>query len=254
MNLEVIVLGCGSSAGTPVIGCHCPTCSSDDKRNQRTRASTLISANGVNFLIDTGPDLRQQALRENIERVDAVLYTHPHSDHLNGIDDLRAYCYQQRGVVPLFGNAFTLDSIQQRFPYAFFPPSQYWDKPVLSANVVEQAFEFQGVKVTPIPVMHGTWPIYGYRIGNVAYITDVSAIPDSSRHLLQGLDLLLLDRLRRVPPPTHYSFEQAVVDAQRIGAQQTLLIHMTHELSYQDMAAALPDNIVPAYDGLRIVL
>jgi phosphoribosyl 1,2-cyclic phosphate phosphodiesterase len=254
MNLEVIVLGCGSSAGTPVIGCHCPTCSSDDKRNQRTRASTLISANGVNFLIDTGPDLRQQALRENIERVDAVLYTHPHSDHLNGIDDLRAYCYQQRGVVPLFGNAFTLDSIQQRFPYAFFPPSQYWDKPVLSANVVEQAFEFQGVKVTPIPVMHGTWPIYGYRIGNVAYITDVSAIPDSSRHLLQGLDLLLLDSLRRVPHPTHFSFEQAVVEAQRIGAQQTLLIHMTHELSYQDMAAALPDNIVPAYDGLRIVL
>jgi phosphoribosyl 1,2-cyclic phosphate phosphodiesterase len=254
MNLEVIVLGCGSSAGTPVIGCHCPTCSSDDKRNQRTRASTLISANGVNFLIDTGPDLRQQALRENIERVDAVLYTHPHSDHLNGIDDLRAYCYQQRGVVPLFGNAFTLDSIQQRFPYAFFPPSQYWDKPVLSANVVEQAFEFQGIKVTPIPVMHGTWPIYGYRIGNVAYITDVSAIPDSSRHLLQGLDLLLLDSLRRVPHPTHFSFEQAVVEAQRIGAQQTLLIHMTHELSYQDMAAALPDNIVPAYDGLRIVL
>lgn len=254
MNLEVIVLGCGSSAGTPVIGCHCPTCSSDDKRNQRTRASTLISANGVNFLIDTGPDLRQQALRENIERVDAVLYTHPHSDHLNGIDDLRAYCYQQRGVVPLFGNAFTLDSIQQRFPYAFFPPSQYWDKPVLSANVVEQAFEFQGVKVTPIPVMHGTWPIYGYRIGNVAYITDVSAIPDSSQHLLQGLDLLLLDSLRRVPHPTHFSFEQAVVEAQRIGAQQTLLIHMTHELSYQDMAAALPDNIVPAYDGLRIVL
>ncbi|MEN9454513.1 MAG: hypothetical protein RL210_32 [Pseudomonadota bacterium] len=254
MNLEVIVLGCGSSAGTPVIGCHCPTCSSDDKRNQRTRASTLISANGVNFLIDTGPDLRQQALRENIERVDAVLYTHPHSDHLNGIDDLRAYCYQQRGVVPLFGNAFTLDSIQQRFPYAFFPPSQYWDKPVLSANVVEQAFEFQGIKVTPIPVMHGTWPIYGYRIGNVAYITDVSAIPDSSRHLLQGLDLLLLDSLRRVPHPTHFSFEQAVVEAQRIGAQQTLLIHMTHELSYQDMAAALPDNIAPAYDGLRIVL
>jgi phosphoribosyl 1,2-cyclic phosphate phosphodiesterase len=254
MNLEVIVLGCGSSAGTPVIGCHCPTCSSDDKRNQRTRASTLISANGVNFLIDTGPDLRQQALRENIERVDAVLYTHPHSDHLNGIDDLRAYCYQQRGVVPLFGNAFTLDSIQQRFPYAFFPPSQYWDKPVLSANVVEQAFEFQGVKVTPIPVMHGTWPIYGYRIGNVAYITDVSAIPDSSRHLLQGLDLLLLDSLRRVPHPTHFSFEQAVVEAQRIGAQQTLLIHMTHELSYQDMTAALPDNIAPAYDGLRIVL
>ena len=254
MNLEVIVLGCGSSAGTPVIGCHCPTCSSDDTRNQRTRASTLISANGVNFLIDTGPDLRQQALRENIERVDAVLYTHPHSDHLNGIDDLRAYCYQQRGVVPLFGNAFTLDSIQQRFPYAFFPPSQYWDKPVLSANVVEQAFEFQGVKVTPIPVMHGTWPIYGYRIGNVAYITDVSAIPDSSRHLLQGLDLLLLDSLRRVPHPTHVSFEQAVVEAQRIGAQQTLLIHMTHELSYQDMAAALPDNIGPAYDGLSIVL
>ena len=254
MNLEVIVLGCGSSAGTPVIGCHCATCSSDDKRNHRTRASTVISANGVNFLIDTGPDLRQQALRENIERVDAVLYTHPHSDHLNGIDDLRAYCYHQRGVVPLFGNAFTLDNIQQRFPYAFFPPSQYWDKPVLSANVVEHEFEFQGIRVTPIPVMHGTWPIYGYRIGNVAYITDVSEIPDSSHHLLQGLDLLLLDSLRRVPHPTHFSFDQAVAAAQCIGAQQTLLIHMTHELSYQDMAAALPDNIRPAYDGLRIVL
>lgn len=254
MNIEVIVLGCGSSAGTPVIGCRCGTCSSDDKRNHRTRASTLIRANGVNFLIDTGPDLRQQALREGVDRVDAVLYTHPHSDHLNGIDDLRAYCYHQRGVVPLYGNAFTLEDIQRRFPYAFFPPSQYWDKPVLSAHVVEGEFEVNGVKVVPIPVLHGTWPIYGYRIGNVAYITDVSEIPDSSRHLLQGLDVLLLDSLRRMPHPTHFSFEQAVDEAQRIKAQQTWLIHMTHELSYADMAEALPANIAPAYDGLRIVL
>lgn len=254
MSLEVIVLGCGSSAGTPVIGCRCATCSSDNPRNRRTRASVAVRANGTTFLIDTGPDLRLQALREQIDRIDAVLYTHQHADHLNGIDDLRAYCFHQRGAIPLYGNAFTLNDIQQRFSYAFFPPSNYWDKPVLQAHPVEREFSVNGVTVTPIPVLHGQWPIYGYRVGNFAYITDVSEIPTSSWPLLEGLDVLLLDSLRRVPHPTHFSFEQAVDHAGRIGAQQTYLIHMTHELSYEAMCDALPGNIRPAHDGLKIVL
>ena len=254
MSLEVIVLGCGSSAGTPVIGCRCATCSSDNPRNRRTRASVAVRANGTTFLIDTGPDLRLQALREQIDRIDAVLYTHQHADHLNGIDDLRAYCFHQRGAIPLFGNAFTLGDIQQRFSYAFFPPNNHWDKPVLQAHPVEQPFCIHGVTVTPIPVWHGKWPIFGYRIGNFAYITDVSEIPARSMALLEGLDVLLLDSLRLVPHPTHFSFDQAAEQANRIGAQQTWLIHMTHELAYQAMCDRLPRHIRPAHDGLRILL
>ena len=252
--MEVLILGSGSSAGTPVIGCRCETCTSDNPRNRRSRASVLVTVNGHALLIDTGPDLRQQALREGIGRVDAVLYTHPHADHLNGIDDLRAFCFHQRAAIPIYGNPFTLADIQNRFSYCFFPPSNYWDKPVLDARPVEGPFEFHGIEITPLTVLHGKWPIYGYRIGNFAYITDVSEIPSETWPQLHGLDVLFLDCLRRVPHPTHFGFDQAVDHAKRIGASLTYLIHMTHELEYSAMSAALPDSIRVGYDGLRVTL
>ena len=252
MKVELLILGCGSSAGTPALGCTCATCTSGDPRNSRTRASAVITAGDVSFLIDTGPDLRTQALREGLTKVDAVLYTHMHADHLNGIDDLRAFCYINRAPMPVFGSPFMIRNIETRFDYTTLPPGPSWETPSLQTTAVEGAFCHRGVAVTPIPVMHGKWPIYGYRIGNIAYLTDVSDIPEDSYRLLDGLDVLLLDCLREKPHHTHFGVEQSITAAQRIGARQTVFIHMTHELEYHEFNARLPDGIVVAYDGMRL--
>lgn len=256
MPVEVIVLGCGSSSGTPAIGCHCPTCTSEDPRNRRTRASTLVRTGGRTLLIDTGPDLRQQALREGVTDIDAVLYTHPHADHLNGIDDLRAFCYARRGAIPLYGNAFMMRNIGERFSYCLQPPGAHWDKPVLVPHVVEpgHAVDVAGVGVMPVSVLHGRWPILGWRIGRVAYLTDVSAIPEETHALLDGLELLLLDCLRMTPYPSHFGFGQSLEAAARIGAHRTVLIHMTHELEYHAVRELCPPGIEPGYDGMRLVV
>ncbi|AZN37953.1 MBL fold metallo-hydrolase [Iodobacter ciconiae] len=254
MKVEALLLGVGSSGGSPALGCSCPTCASTDPRNSRTRASAVLRAGGKTFLIDTGPDLRQQALREQLLHVDAVLYTHPHADHLNGIDDIRAFCWLQKAAISVFGNEFMLDHIRQRFPYTLFPPNNFWDKPVLSLHTVgDAAFEFAGIPIEPIALMHGKWPILGYRIANVAYLTDVSEIPATSIAKLQGLDIVFLDCLRRVPHPTHFSVDQAVAAARQIGAKQTVMIHMTHELEYQALSQELPAGMVVGYDGMRLV-
>jgi len=252
MNVSLLILGCGSSAGTPAIGCSCPTCTSADPRNTRTRASSVITAGDVHFLIDTGPDLRTQALREGLTRVDAVLYTHMHADHLNGIDDLRAFCYVNRAAMPVFGSPYMMRNIETRFDYTLLPPGKTWETPSLQPHPVEGPFSHRGVTVTPIPVLHGKYPIYGYRIGKVAYLTDVSEIPESSMALLDGLDILLLDCLREVPHHTHFGVEQSLAAAKRIGARQTVLIHMTHELEYHALSARLPAGVVVGYDGMRL--
>ncbi|CUA81609.1 Phosphoribosyl 1,2-cyclic phosphodiesterase [Gulbenkiania indica] len=253
-TLEVTILGCGSSSGTPAIGCHCPTCTSSDIRNRRTRTSAYVRVGTTGFLIDTGPDLRQQALREGITRVDAVLYTHPHADHLNGIDDLRAFCYVKKGSITLYGNAFTLDNIRTRFGYALQPPSPVWDKPVLMPQEVDGPFEHAGVALMPIPLRHGTWPCLGWRIGNMAWLTDVSDIPEASLAALQGLDVLFLDCLKHDPYPSHLGVEQAFQWAGRIGARRTVLIHMTHQLAFAELQALCPPGIEPGHDGLKVAL
>lgn len=252
MDVDVLILGCGSSSGTPAIGCACPTCVSADPKNRRTRASTLLRANGVNFLIDTGPDLRQQALREGLRQVDAVLYTHPHADHLNGIDDLRAFCYLKRGAIPLFGSRFMMDNIRDRFGYALHAAGPQWDKPVLETHAIDGPFSYAGVTVTPIPVLHGQWPILGWRIGDVAYLTDISSIPDASWPLLAGVRLLLLDCLRMTPYPSHLSFTQALELAARLAAPRTVLIHMTHELEYHALSTQCPPGVEVGYDGMHV--
>lgn len=252
IDVELIFMGVGSSGGTPVIGCNCPACVSNDPRNQRSRCAAHIVANGVHFQIDTGPDFRAQCLREKIPRVDAVLYSHQHADHLNGIDDLRAFCYHQKAVIPVYGPDFTLQDIHKRFGYTLHEPTGHWEKPTLALQSAAMPFEVNGVTVTPIPVLHGTWPILGYRIGNVAWLTDVSDIPESSIALLQGLDVLALDCLREKPHPTHLSRQQALAWAQRLGAKTTYLIHMTHEMEYETSSRDLPDNVVMAWDGLRV--
>lgn len=252
--MEVVFLGVGSSAGTPVIGCGCPTCLSDDPRNRRTRCSIAVTMeSGTVLLVDTGPDLRHQALREKIVRVDGVLYTHYHADHLNGLDDLRSFCHLQRKPVPVYANEATMQGIVQRFAYAFPSHEQHhWDKPVLRAHSVAEKFEIAGAEVVPVPVMHGKYEILGYRIGNMAYLTDVSDISPASLDKLQGLDVLLLDCLRHRFHPTHLSVEQAIAWAGKIGARETWLIHMTHELEFSALSAQLPAGMHVAYDGLRL--
>ena len=247
------MLGVGSSAGTPVVGCSCAACSSTDPRNKRTRCSSIITLDsGENILIDTGPDLRNQSLRENIQRVDAVLYTHTHADHLHGIDDLRAFCQIQRKQIPLYAKADAVTHITQKFGYVLREPSNFWDLPVLCIEPVDSTFTLFGVRITPIPVMHGKSHIFGYRIGNIAYLTDVSEIPESSFPLLEGLDVILLDCLRETSHPTHINIEQSLAYISRINAQQSYMIHMTHELEYISLAKKLPMGVFVGFDGLKL--
>lgn len=251
--MQLTMLGVGSSAGTPVLGCQCATCISSDKRNNRTRCSSLITLdNGKVILIDTGPDLRQQALREGCTHIDAVFYTHTHADHLHGIDDLRGFCQIQRCQIPLYASHDAVAHISQKFGYALREPSNFWDLPVLKAIPVDGPFELFGHDIIPIPVKHGRSEILGYRVGDIAYLTDVSEIPESSLSLLQGLEVLLLDCLRETSHPTHINVEQSLAYAETLQAKATYLIHMTHELEYSTLMAKLPPNVFVGYDGLKV--
>jgi len=251
--MQLTMLGVGSSAGTPALGCKCATCTSSDKRNNRTRCSSLITLdNGKTILIDTGPDLRQQALREGLTQVDAVLYTHTHADHLHGIDDLRSFCQIQRAQIPLYASSDAVAHITQKFGYTLREPSNFWDLPVLKAHAINAPFTLFEQVITPIPIKHGNSDIYGYRIGDIAYLTDVSAIPESSLALLKDLKILLLDCLRHNTHPTHVNLEQSLQYACHINANATYLIHMTHELEYHTLTELLPSNVYVGYDGLKL--
>jgi phosphoribosyl 1,2-cyclic phosphate phosphodiesterase len=251
--MQLTMLGVGSSAGTPVVGCQCETCRSDNPRNKRLRCSAAITTDhGEIILIDTGPDLRAQAIREGLSRVDAVLYTHTHADHLHGIDDLRAFCQIQKKQIPLYGKFDAMQHIQDKFGYAIRPEGDFWDLPVLSLNTISAHFDLFGVKITPIPVKHGYSEILGYRIGNMAYLTDVSGIPESSLSLLNNLDILMLDCLRYTPHYTHINVEQSLAFAGQISALNTYLIHMTHDIEHDKLTEVLPDNIHVSFDGLKL--
>jgi phosphoribosyl 1,2-cyclic phosphate phosphodiesterase len=246
-------LGTGTSHGVPMIGCRCATCTSDDPRDQRLRPSILIEIEGgPALLVDTGPDLRAQALRYDVARVDAVLFTHPHADHLLGLDDIRRYNHLQRATIPCYGNAETLDEVRRVFAYAFAPRQEGGGVPRLDLVPVTGPFAVNGASVTPIPVLHGVLPILGYRVGAFAYITDCSAIPDASWPLLDGVQLLVLDSLRHKPHPTHFTVAQAIEVAARVRPARTLLTHIAHDLCHAETSAALPRGVELAYDGLVV--
>jgi phosphoribosyl 1,2-cyclic phosphate phosphodiesterase len=208
--------------------------------------------NGKVILIDTGPDLRQQALREGLTHIDAVLYTHTHADHLHGIDDLRGFCQIQRSQIPLYGSQEAMLHIADKFGYALREPSNFWDLPILKVHPVSLPFQLFGQTIIPIPLKHGNIEIYGYRIGDIAYLTDVSSIPESSLDLLQGLKILLLDCLRYTTHYSHINFEQSLHYAGLMQAESTYLIHMTHELEFAFVSAQLPSNVYVGYDGLKL--
>lgn len=253
MQNSLTILGAGSSAGTPVVGCKCSTCLSDNPRNKRTRCSSMVTLqNGKNILIDTSPDLREQSLRESIVSVDAVLFTHAHADHCHGIDDLRAFCQLNKKQIPLYGNKFVMDQLVEKFKYAMIEPKNFWEIPVLKPNIVDGPFKIFEETITPIPVMHGKSQINGYRIGNLAYITDTSEISKNSMKLLDGIDVLLIDCLRMEPHFTHLSLPESISIAKKIKANKTYLIHMTHSLEYETLKNILPKGIYVGYDGLKL--
>jgi phosphoribosyl 1,2-cyclic phosphate phosphodiesterase len=253
MSLTVTFLGTGTSTGVPVVGCRCAVCTSDDPRNQRLRQSVKLESGGKVFLIDTTPDLRLQLLREPIPRLDFILFTHSHSDHLMGLDDIRPFNFRQHEPIDAFANPATAKAIRRAFSYIWADTQIGGGKPQLDLHEVEEPFTHRGVAITPLPVTHGEWTILGYRIGGFAYITDTNGIPDATMELLRGVETLALDGLRIAPRhPTHFTIDEAVRAAQRIGARETWLIHLTHEVDHATVEATLPEGIRLAYDGLKL--
>jgi phosphoribosyl 1,2-cyclic phosphate phosphodiesterase len=238
--------------GVPVIGCDCPICTSDDPRNRRTRTSALLYDTGRTILIDAGPDFRAQALSAGLRHIDAVILTHSHFDHVAGIDDLRPLC-GQGSCVPIFGSPHTLADVRERFAYAFNDESSVGStRPSIELRAIEAPFQIGPTQITPLAIMHGTWPITGYRIGGLGYVTDASFIPAESWELLRGLDVLVLNALRYDPHPTHFSLAQALAVIADLRPKRAFLVHMTHAFDHATASAALPPGVEFAYDGLEI--
>lgn len=237
--------------GVPVIGCRCAVCTSSNPRNKRLRTSALLEVDGLNLLIDAGPDLRQQALAAGIARIDAVLLTHAHADHVAGLDDLRPLNFAQRGAIPLYGVARTITFIRERFAYAFTNSSEGSTRPSLELIEIDgrTAFQIGGTLITPFDVQHGGWTITGFRVGGLGYVTDASAIPAASLAHLRDLDVLVLNALRFAPHPTHFSLGEALEMIDDLRPRRALLVHMTHDMEHEQVNATLPDNVRLAYDG-----
>jgi len=252
IEARVTMLGTGTSHGIPMIGCNCATCRSTDPRDRRLRPSIYIDVpDRLRMLIDTATDLRQQVLRHEITRVDAVLYTHAHADHILGLDDLRSFNALQGSPIPCYANREAWDAIRRQFSYVFEGPLQTGGGvPQVTANEIFGTFFVRGVKVVPVPLMHGKLPILGFRVGNFAYQTDCNRIPDESWDLVDGVDILVLDALRDEPHETHFTVAEALEVVQRISPMRTYLTHMTHDLPHAKTNARLPESVELAYDGL----
>ena len=233
-----------------MVGCGCQVCSSADLRDKRTRASLLIQHDGKTILVDTSSDLRQQVLRERVEKIDAVFFTHSHADHVNGIDDLRGFYFLHKEIIPCYASRSSLDTLQAGFGYIFHEQENSGYTPLLVPHEVSAPFELFGLHVTPVPLVHGYTTSLGYRIGSFAYLTDCSAIPDSSLPLLEGVDLLIIDALRWSGHPFHYNIEGAIAAAEKLNASRVILTHLTHEVSYSE-GGKLPPGFEFAFDGME---
>jgi phosphoribosyl 1,2-cyclic phosphate phosphodiesterase len=237
-----------------MIGCECSTCRSTDTRDRRLRPSIFVETDdGTAVLVDAGPDLREQALTHRIRRVDAVLFTHGHADHILGMDDIRRFNVMQKRPMPCYGDVRTIADIRQTFSYAFDPVTQKGGGlPQIVTFTIHGEFCLGRQEVVPVPLYHGARPILGLRVGGFAYLTDCNRIPDSSWALLEGLEVLVLDALRERPHPTHFTLEEAIGASRRIGARRTWFTHMCHDLPHAATSARLPDGVQLAYDGLVV--
>lgn len=254
--IDLTFLGTGTSTGIPVIGCDCETCRSIDPRDTRLRTSVLIETTGKAILVDTSPDLRIQMLRAGTTRIDAVLFTHSHADHTAGLDELRRFNIMQKMRLPVWATEATAHDLNKRFAYAFDHSFSYFGgKPDLDLNLFDerQPFAIDDVTVTPIPVFHGRLPIVGYRIGDLAYVTDVRTIPDASLALLQGLDILVLTALRQDEHPAHLSLTEALDVIEELRPRRAFLTHLGHDMGPQTgVEPLLPDHVRIATDGLVV--
>ena len=255
---QLVFLGTGTSHGVPLIGCGCETCTSSDPRNKRTRSAVVLGLPDGNLLVDTPTELRIQLIREKIGMIHCVLYTHAHADHLFGLDDLRIFTHYLGGELPVYCRREVETQIRRVFPYAFDPANQHiaaGGVPKLGFRSIDtEPIELLGAPVVPVPLLHGRFGTLGFRFGNLAYCTDVKHIPPESMSLLEGLDVLILDCLRREPHVTHLSLEEAIDVARRLAPKRTLLTHLCHRLEHQATSDELPSGIDLAYDGLRVPL
>ena len=250
--MRLTFLGTGTSSGVLTLACHCRVCTSPDPHDKRTRPSLLVRFDDRALVIDTTPDFRAQALREGLDRLDAVIFTHPHADHILGLDDVRVYYFRQQKPIPIYADAQCMKEIQRTFKYIFDGDYPYGGIARLDPRLIDGPFEVEGLKITPVPVVHGNLPILGFRINGVAYLTDVSEIPESSYPLLQGLEVLILDALRIRPHPTHLTVEQALGVMERLRVPRGYCTHIAHDLGHEETNAQLPPHVRLAYDGLQL--
>lgn len=257
--MRLTLLGTGTSFGIPVIGCDCAVCTSADPRDKRTRCAAVIEHDGHILLIDTPPELRLQLVAAGVRRMDAVLFTHTHADHIAGIDDLRAFSDRRREALPLYGSAETVAALRGSHRYIFddaFQALPGTTKPRLSLHELApgQRERIGGIEVLPLPFPHGRATVYGFRFGDMAYITDVKDVPAAARTELRGLKLLVLNALRYKPHPTHLSIDDALAVVRDLAPERTLFTHLTHDTGHAELAAALPRGVEPGYDGLSVEL
>lgn len=253
--LELTVLGSGTSMGVPTLTCHCAVCSSKDPRDNRLRSSVLLAHQGQTVVIDTTPDFRFQALRVGLERLDAILFTHAHADHILGFDDIRPYNLRQNSPLPVYASAETIETLKQTFQYVFDSAPAVSTIPRVTLHPIDGPFDVIGTRIIPIPAVHGNIGVLGFRFGSAAYLTDFSVLPDSSKPLLAGLDDLVLDALRDVPHPMHQTVEQALAVVQELQPRRVWFTHIAHELPHSEtnarlIAAGFP-HVALAYDGLH---
>jgi phosphoribosyl 1,2-cyclic phosphate phosphodiesterase len=252
--MRVTILGSGTSGGVPMIGCTCAVCTSGNPKNRRMRPSAAVEVKKRVFLLDTSTDLREQALRFDLPRVDAVLYTHAHADHIHGVDELRAFNVRHLHEIPCYGNPDTLNRLRNYLQYIFDQEHHESFRPFLSLNEVQGPFTLSGVDVVPVPLFHGKMSVLGYRIGGFAYLTDANRIPDASWKLLEGLELLVLDALRPRPHATHFSLSEAVEVAAKLNPQRTVFTHVSHMMEHEETNKGLPKGMELAYDGMTFIL
>jgi phosphoribosyl 1,2-cyclic phosphate phosphodiesterase len=254
-QLSITFLGTGTSQGIPMIASNHPVCLSKNLKDKRLRSSILVSWDDVSYTVDCGLDFRQQMLRENIQSLDGVFFTHEHADHIGGLDDLRPFCYKI-GEMPIYLNQRTLESLEKRFEYIFSLENKYPGAPSVLPNVVHKnSFVVNGLAVTPIEVFHGNLPITAYRFGDVAYLTDVKSVSDEEKKKLQNLDVLIVNALRIEKHPTHFNLEEALEFVADVRPKKAFFTHISHRLGFHDeVSKSLPDNVSIAYDGLKITV
>ncbi|MFM8977183.1 MAG: MBL fold metallo-hydrolase [Bacteroidota bacterium] len=252
-KLTIEFLGTGTSQGVPLIACDCGVCHSDDPKDQRLRSSVWVQHPKASVVIDSGPDFRQQMLRSRVKNLDALLFTHAHKDHIAGTDDVRAYNYRQQKPMPIYADLRVQEALRREFYYAF-EGTRYPGIPELHLiEIDDQPFDLNGMPVIPLPVMHMNLPVKGFRVGPFAYITDANAIPLSTVDRLEGCEVLVLNALRHTAHPSHFTLEQAVEQAQRIGAPLTYLTHISHQMGlHEAVQKSLPPGVSLAYDGLQL--